>query len=45
MARTAAMHGFAGVACAIEDPVKGTPDKPCLSFEDWRGWAGITWRP
>lgn len=46
LARTPALHAFVGVACALQDVGKEVREGlPCVRFDDWRGWAGLTWRP
>ena len=33
-----------GLACRLEDPVSGVPDKPCRDLDHWTGWIGVRWR-
>jgi len=33
-----------GVACQVEDPITGVPDKVCRRLDHWTVWLGVRWR-
>jgi hypothetical protein len=43
--KIASVNAQLGASCLVEDPEEGWRDRACRSFDHYRFWAGLSWRP